>query len=79
MQVKKKMVDEVKPVQVDGVGEQKVEKILNKKKIRDIIKYIVQWKVFMMEHNMQKKEEDLENAKEKVTEFKRRLSTEVII
>ena len=33
----------------------------------------------MMEHNMQKKEEDLENAKEKIAEFKRRLSTEVII
>ena len=64
---------------MDGVEEQKVEKILNKRKIRDIIKYIVQWKVFMMEHNMQKKEEDLENAKEKIAEFKRRLSTEVII
>ena len=64
---------------MDGVEEQKVEKILNKRKIRDIIKYIVQWKVFMIEHNMQKKEEDLENAKEKIAEFKRRLSTEVII
>ena len=73
------MVEEVKPVWIDGVEEQKVEKILNKRKIRDIIKYIVQWKVFMMEHNMQKKEEDLENAKEKIAEFKRRLSTEVII
>ena len=64
---------------MDGVEEQKVEEILNKRRIRDIIKYILQWKVFMMEHNMQKKEEDLENAKEKIAEFKRRLSTEVII
>ena len=63
---------------MDRVEEQKVEKILNKRKIIKIIKYIVQWKVFMIEHNMQKKE-DLENAKEKIAEFKRRLSTEVII
>ena len=69
----------VEKVQMDRVEEQKVEKILNKRKIRDIIKYIVQWKVFMMEHNMQKKEGDLENTKEKVAEFKRRLITEVII
>ena len=64
---------------MDGVEEQKVEEILNKRRIRNIIKYILQWKVFMMEHNIQKKEEDLENAKEKIAEFKRRLSTEVII
>ena len=31
----------------------------------------------MAEHDMWKKEEDLENAKEVVTEFERRLSTKV--
>ena len=40
---------EGKPVEVEGVEEWKVEKILNKKKIRGVEKYLVQWKGFMAE------------------------------
>jgi len=41
----------VKPVEVDGVEEWKVEKILYKRKIREVIKYLVQWKEFAVEYD----------------------------
>jgi len=39
--VKGQKKEEEKPVEVDGVEEWEVEKILNKKKIRGIEKYLV--------------------------------------
>jgi len=33
--------EEVKPVEVEGVKEWKVEKILNKRKVRGVVKYLV--------------------------------------
>ena len=54
-----------------------MEKILNKSKIREVIKYLVQWKRFTAESNTWEKEEDLENVKEVVIEFERRISTEI--
>ena len=71
--------EEVKPVEVEKVKEQEVEKILNKSKIRirGVIKYLVWWKGFIAEHNSWKKKEDLENTKELVVEFKRRMEAEV--
>jgi len=53
----------VKPVKVEGVKEWEVEKILNKRKVRGVVKYSVQWKRFTAEHDSWKKEEDLENVK----------------
>jgi len=53
----------VKPVEIKGVEEWEVEKILNKRKVRGVVKYLVQWKRFMAEHNSWKSENDLENAK----------------
>ena len=41
-QVKRQKKEEEKPVEVDGVEEWKIERILNKKKIRGIEKYLVQ-------------------------------------
>ena len=41
-QVKGQKKEEEKPVEVDGVEEWEIEKILNKKKIRGIEKYLVQ-------------------------------------
>ena len=41
------------------------------------MKYLVQWKRFMVEHNSWEKEEDLENTKELVVEFEGRMNTEV--
>ena len=48
-QVKGQNKEEGKPVEVKGVEEWEVEKILNKRKIRGIDKYLVQWKGFTVE------------------------------
>ena len=50
---------------------------MNKRKIWEIEKYLVYWKGFIPGNNTWEKEKDLENAKELVNEFKRRISTEV--
>jgi len=62
---------------MDEEEEWKVEKILNKQKIRGVTKYLVQWKKFTAESDIWEKEEDLENAKKVVVEFEKRLSIEV--
>jgi len=41
-QVKEQKKEEGKPVEVEGVEEWEVEKILNKKKMRGVEKYLVQ-------------------------------------
>ena len=68
---------EVKLIEVDGEKEWKVERILNKRKVRDIEKYLVRWKRFTVEHDTWEKEEDLVNAREAVDEFEGRISIEV--
>ena len=40
------------------------------------MKHLVWWKGFTVEHDSWKKEKDLENTKEAVTEFEERMSTE---
>jgi len=50
---------------------------LNKRKVREVIKYLVQWKEFIAEHNSWEKEENLENAKELVAESEKRINVEV--
>ena len=40
-QVKEQKKEEAKPVEVEGVEEWEVEKILNKKKIRGVEKYLI--------------------------------------
>jgi len=54
-----------------------VERLLNKRKVREVEKYLVQWKGFMAENDIWEKKEDLENAKELVGKFKGRLNVEV--
>ena len=44
--------EELKPVEVEGVEEWEVEKILNKKKVQGIEKYLVCWKGFTVEHDI---------------------------
>ena len=75
--VKRQRVKEQKPVEVDGVKEWEVEKILNKRKIQGVVKYLVWQKEFTAENDTWKKEKNLENAKEAVAEFERRISTKV--
>ena len=69
--------EEVKSIEIEGVEEWEVEKILNKRKIKEIDKYLMQWKKFTAESDIWEKEKDLENAKELVNEFKERLEIEV--
>jgi len=41
-QIERQKVEEVKLVKIDGVEEWKIEKILNKRKVRGVVKYLVQ-------------------------------------
>ena len=41
------------------------------------MKYLVHWKGFTAENNIQEQEKDLENVKEAVDKFEERLSTKV--
>jgi len=75
--VEEQKKEEAKPIEVEGVEEWKVEKILNKRKIRGVEKYLVCWKGFTVEYNTWEREEDLGNAREAVEEFEKRMSTEV--
>ncbi len=42
-------MEEVKLVEIDKVKEWKIEKLLNKRKIRGVVKYLMQWKRFTVE------------------------------
>ena len=68
-QVKGQKKEEGKPVEVEGVEEWEVEKILNKKKTRGVAKYLVQWKGFTAEGDTWEREENLKNAEELIKEF----------
>ena len=48
-QVEEQKVKEVKPVEVDRVEKWEVEKILNKRKIREVVKYLIHWKMLIAE------------------------------
>ena len=75
--VKRQKVEEPKPVEVDGVKEWKVEKILNERKVWGVMKYLVHWKRLTAENNIWGKKKDLENAKEAVAKFKGRMEVKV--
>ena len=76
-QVKRQKKEEGKPVEIEGVKEWKVEKILNKKKIRGVEKYLVWWKGFMAEGDTWEKLENLKNAGEALEEFEGRMNAEI--
>ena len=75
-QIERQKVEEVKLVKIDGVEEWKIEKILNKRKVREVVKYLVQWRRFIAENDTWEKE-DLENANKVIVEFEERINTEV--
>jgi len=75
--VKGQKKEEGKPIEVEGTEEWKIEKILNKRKIQGVDKYLVCWKEFTVENDIWEKEEDLGNVKELVDKFERRLNMEV--
>ena len=69
--------EKVEPIEVEGVEEWEVEKILNKRKIRRVVKYLVQWKGFTAEHDIWEREENLGNTRKAIEKFKKRMSVEV--
>jgi len=76
-QVKRQKNEEGKLVEVEGVEEWDVEKILNKKKMRGVEKYLVQWKGLIVEHDTWERKEDLGNVKKVLEEFKERMDAEI--
>jgi len=69
--------EEEKPVEIEGVKKWEVEKILNKKKIREVEKYLVRWKEFIAEGDIWEKLENLKNAGEALEEFEGRMNAEI--
>ena len=70
-QVKGQKKKKGKLVEVEGVEEWKVEKILNKKKMRGVEKYLIRWKGFTAEGDTWERKENLKNAEELIKEFER--------
>ena len=70
-QVKGQKKEEGKPIKVEGVEEWEVEKVLNKKKIKGVEKYLIRWKEFTAEGNTWEGKENLKNAEKLIEEFKR--------
>ena len=60
-----------KLVIIEGEEEFKVEKILNKRMIREKKKFLVRWKEYTMEKDIWENRENLENMKELVEEFEK--------
>ena len=52
-------------------------KVLNKKKVWEVEKYLVHWKKFTAEHDIWEREEDLKNARKAVEKFEGRISAKV--
>jgi len=76
-QVEGQKKEEGKPIEIEEVEEWEIEKILNKRKIREVDKYLVRWKGFMAEHNTWERKENLGNARKVVEEFEGRMNAEV--
>jgi len=70
-QVKGQKKEEGKLVEIEGVEEWEVEKILNKKKIRGVEKYLIWWKGFTVEGDTWERRENLKNAEELIEEFEK--------
>ena len=69
-QIKGQKKEKGKPIEVEGVEEVEVEKILNKKTMRGVVKYLIQWKSFTAEGDTWERRENLKNAEELIEEFK---------
>jgi len=71
-QVRGQKKEKGKPVDIEEVKEWEVEKILNKKKIRGVEKYLIRWKGFTAEGDTWERRENLKNVEELIEEFERR-------
>ena len=70
-QVEGQRKEQPAPVIIEGEEKWEVERILNKWKIREKNKYLVQWKGFTAESDTWEGRENLENAKEAIEEFEK--------
>jgi len=68
-QIKGQKKEKGKPIEVEGVEEWEVEKILNKKMMRGVVKYLIWWKGFTVEGDTWERRENLKNAEELIEEF----------
>jgi len=68
---------EGKLIEVKRAEEWEVERILNKKKIRGVEKYLVWWKGFMAEGNTWERKENLKNTGEALEEFEGKVNAEI--
>ena len=68
---------EGKLVDIEGMEEWEIKKILNKRKMREVNRYLVQWKGFTARNDTWEKEEDLGHTRDLVDEFKEKLEAEV--
>ena len=68
-QVDSQRKEALPPVIIKGEKEWEVEKILNKRKIREKDKFLVRWKEFTAEENTWESKENLENARDLLREF----------
>jgi len=62
-QVKGQKKKKEKPVEVEGVEEWEVEKILNKKKMRGVEKYLIWWRGFTAEGDTWERRENAEECR----------------
>jgi len=64
------------PVKMDREKEYEFEKILNRRDMRRKLKYLVRWKVYIMEEDTWEELENLENVMELVEDFKKEIREE---
>jgi len=71
-QMKGQKKEEGKQVEVEGVEKWEVEKILNKRKMREVEKYLIRWKGFTAEGDTWERRENLKNMEELIEEFEKK-------
>jgi len=75
-QVEEQRKEAPQPVVIEGEEKWKVEKIMNKRKVRGRDKYLVQWKGCTAEEDTWESRENLKNVTELVEEFKKEYGRE---
>jgi len=76
-QVEGQKKEQPAPVIIEGEEEWEVERILNKRRVREKDKYLVCWKGFTVESDTWEERENLENAKEVIKEFEKEYQQDI--